>query len=189
MKRFPKFRCALSGRSPVGWRPTALILAVLSIFALADSTVAQDDTTDTTTVKTILSFNTMLGDPGNGTAGDKAKNVIRDYMGPASPWIIHSVQGTLKTDGSLTVAVRGLVLPNGTNPVPFFRAALSCQDPTNSTKGKLFFTKPFRADSAGNSDITGTISLPTHCIAPIVLITSPALPDNFEGFWFAVTGR
>jgi hypothetical protein len=71
-----KLRCALSGRSLVGWRPTALILAVLSIFALADSTFAQDDTadtTDTTTVRTILQFGTMIADPGSGTPADKAK--------------------------------------------------------------------------------------------------------------------
>ena len=180
---------ALGSRSPVGWRSTALVLAVLSIFALADSMFAQDETTDTTTIKTIVAFGTMIGDPGNGTPAAKAKNVIRGYMGPGSPWIIHSVQGTLKTDGSLTVTVRGLVLPNGTNPVPFFRAALSCQDPAASTKGKLFFTKPFLADPSGNSNIAGTVSLPSECIAPIVLITSPAVPNNPDGFWFAVTGQ
>ena len=187
-----KFRCARNGRSPVGWRPTALILAVFSIFALADSTFAQEDTTDTTdttTVRTILAFGTMIGDPGSGTPADKAKNVIRGYMGPGSPWIIHSVEGSLKTDGSLTVSVRGLVLPNGTNPVPFFRAALSCQDPANSTKGKLFFTRTFSADVSGNSNIAGKVSLPNECIAPIVLITSPPVAGNSDGFWFAVTGR
>jgi hypothetical protein len=97
--------------------------------------------------------------------------------------------GTLKTDGSLTVTVRGLVLTNNTNPVPFFRAALSCQDPANSNNGKLFFTQQFRADSNGNSDIAGRVSLPSECIAPIILITSPPVMNNFDGFWFAVTGR
>jgi hypothetical protein len=187
MKKFPCIlESALSSRSPLGWRSTALVLAVLSIFALADSTFAQD----AATVKTILSFSTMIGDPGTATSADKAKNVIRGYSGPNSPWVLlHSVEGTLKTDGSLTVTVRGLVLPDGTNPVPFFRAALSCQDPANSTKGKLFFTKTFAADASGNSDIAGTVSLPSECIAPIVLITSPALAGNPDGFWFAVTGQ
>jgi hypothetical protein len=181
MKKFPSILDgALSSRSPVGWRSTALVLAVLSIFALADSAFAQDDPT----VQTILSFGTMIGDPGSGPS-----NVIRGYSGPPAPWVIHSVMGTLKTDGSLTVTVRGLVLTNNTNPVPFFRAALSCQDPANSNKGKLFFTKEFRADANGNSDIVGTVSLPSKCVAPIVLITSPPVMNNFDGFWFAVTGR
>jgi hypothetical protein len=168
-------------RSPVIWR----FIAALTIITLAGSMFAQD----AVTIKTILSFGTMIGDPGNGTPANKAKNVIRGYLGPDSPWLISSVQGSLKSNGALTVTVRGLVLPDGTNPVPFFRAALSCQDPANSTKGKLFFTKPFRADAAGNSNIAGTVTLPSLCIAPIILVTSPAVPGNFDGFWFAVTGR
>jgi hypothetical protein len=122
-------------------------------------------------------------------AAAKAKNVIRGYLGPDSPWFIRSVQGSLKSNGALTVTVSGLVLPDGTNPVPFFRAALSCQSPTDSTKGKLFFTKTFPADTKGNSNIVGTVSLPSQCIAPIILVTSPALAGNPLGFLFAVTGK
>ena len=193
-------RCFLnsapSSRSPIGWRSiTSLVLAGLAIFVLGGSMVAQDQdqdqdqNEDAATIKTILTFGTMIGDPGSATPAAKAKNVIRGYLGPASPWLISSVQGSLKSNGALTVTVRGLVLPDGTNPVPFFRAALSCQDPANSTKGELFFTKTFRADTKGNSDIVGTVSLPSHCIAPIILVTSPAVPGNSAGVWFAVTGR
>jgi hypothetical protein len=188
-------RCFLnsapSSRSPIGWRSiTPLVLAGLAIFALAGSMVAQDqEEEDVATIKTILTFGTMIGDPGNGTPATKAKNVIRGYLGPDLPWLISSVQGSLKSNGALTVTVRGLVLIDGTNPVPFFRAALSCQDPANSTKGKLFFTKTFPADAAGNSNIAGTVSLPSQCIAPIILVTSPAVTGNSAGFWFAVTGR
>jgi hypothetical protein len=191
-------RCFLnsapSSRSPIGWRSiTSLVLAGLAIFVLGGSMVGQDQDQnqdeDAATIKTILTFGTMIGDPGSATPAAKAKNVIRGYLGPASPWLIGSVQGSLKSNGALTVTVRGLVLPDRTNPVPFFRAAVSCQDPANSTKGELFFTKTFRADAKGNSDIAGTVSLPSHCIAPIILVTSPAVPGNSAGFWFAVTGR
>ena len=187
-------RCFLnsapSSRSPIGWRSiTPLVLAGLFIFTLGGSMVAQDQDEDAATIKTILTFGTMIGDPGNGTPAAKAKNVIRGYLGPDSPWLISSVQGSLKSNGALTVTVRGLVLPDGKNPVPFFRAALSCQDPANSTKGKLFFTKTFPADAKGNSNIAGPVSLPSHCIAPIILVTSPAVTGNSAGFWFAVTGQ
>lgn len=185
MKKFPCIvNSASSNRSPVGWRSTALVLAVLSIFALAGSTFAQEDEDAVTVPKTVLSFSTMIGDPGSGP-----RNVIRGYKGPPAPWVIHSVQGTLKTDGSLTATVRGLVLTNNTNPVPFFRAAVSCQDPADSNKGLLFFTKTFAADASGNSNIAGKVSLPSECEAPIVLITSPSVAGNPDGFWFAVTGR
>jgi len=177
-----------SNGSPVKWRSImSLVIAGLTTFALTGSMVAQDE--DAATIKTIVSFSTMIGDPGNGSPAAKAKNVIRGYLGPDSPWFISSVQGSLKTNGALTVTVRGLVLPTGTNPVPFFRAALSCQNPTDSTKGRLFFTKTFPADSKGNSNIAGMITLPSQCIAPIILVTSPALPGNPLGFWFAVTGK
>jgi len=132
----------------------------------------------------------MIGDPGNSTAAARAKNVVRGYMGPDPVWVIRgSVKGELKTNKQLEITVRGLVLLNGTNPVPFFRGAVSCQDPTNSTKGKLFFTKPFAATPTGNSNIEGTVAVPAHCIAPIVFVTSPAVPGNPAGFWFAVTGQ
>jgi len=142
-----------SSRSPMGWRSiTPLLLAGLTILALVGSVAAQDE--EASTIKTILTFGTMIGDPGNGTPAAKAKNVIRGYLGPDSPWLISSVQGSLKSNGALTVTVRGLVLPDGTNPVPFFRAALSCQDPADSTKGKLFFTKTFPADAQSASRAT-----------------------------------
>ena len=143
-------RCSLnsapSSRSPIGWRSiTSLVLAGLAVFVLGGSMVGQDQDQvqnqdeDAATIKTILTFGTMIGDPGSG-----------------------SFQGSLKSNGALTVTVRGLVLPDRTNPVPFFRAAVSCQDPANSTKGELFFTKTFRADAKGNSDIAGTVSLQSH---------------------------
>ena len=163
-----------------------LAIATLSVFMLAGSLAAQD----AVPVRNLISFSSMLGDPGNGTPGAAARNVIRGYQGPPPPWIIlGSITGVLKTNGVIAVTVRGLVLPNRINPVPFFRAALSCQSPTDSTKGRLFFTKPFPADASGNADIADTITMPLHCIAPIVLVTSPAVPGNAAGFWFAVTGK
>jgi hypothetical protein len=100
---------APSRRSPVIWKSiTSLVLAALTIVTLVGSMDAQDATytQDSTTVKTILSFGTMIGDPGTGTTADKARNVIRGYGGPDSPWLIQSAQGTLKTNGSLTVTQR-----------------------------------------------------------------------------------
>ena len=87
MKKFPSILdSALSSRSPVGWRATALVLTVLSIFALAGSTFAQEDEDAVTVPKTVLSFSTMIGDPGSGP-----RNVIRGYNGPPAPWVIRSV--------------------------------------------------------------------------------------------------
>jgi hypothetical protein len=171
----------------------AALTLTVGLLTTCASLMAQDAAADpdaTVTVKNVLAFDNMIGDPGNATPAARAKNVIRGYLGPDSPWVIKGfVKGELKTNKQLQITVRGLVLPNGTNPVPFFRGAVSCQDPTNSTKGKLFFTKTFSATSAGNSNIEASVPLPAHCIAPIVLVSSPAVPGNPAGFWFAVTGQ
>jgi hypothetical protein len=45
-------------------------------------------------------------------------------------------------------------------------------------------TGDFKADTAGDSTIHATVSLPHPCIAPIVLVTGPTGVD----VWFAATG-
>jgi hypothetical protein len=171
----------------------AALTLTVGLLTTCASLMAQDAAADqdaTVTVNNVLAFDNMIGDPGNATAAARAKNVIRGYRGPDSPWLIKGfVKGELKTNKRLEITGRGLVLPNGMNPVPFFRGAVSCQDPTNSTKGKLYFTRTFAATPAGNSNIEGSVPLPAHCIAPIVLVTSPAVSGNPAGFWFAVTGQ
>ena len=82
------------------WRfATLLVLAALTISTLVGSMFAQDTDTDAAvTVKTILSFSTMIGDPGNGSPANKAKNVIRGYVGPDSPWLIKGSEDEWSTD-------------------------------------------------------------------------------------------
>jgi hypothetical protein len=81
------------------------------------------------------------------------------------------------------VKVRGLVIPvapfNGTNPVPFFKAVVSCV-----TAPGVFdnvSTGMFPANTAGDSMIDDTVTLPTVCKNPIVFVTSPT------GAWFSKT--
>src|SRR5580704_9056699 len=107
-----------------------------------------------------------------------------------APWVIlRSVRGELRTDGRLTIFVRGLVIPiapfNNSNPSAMFGAELSCQDPTDSTKSVLFSAGTFPATTgadAGDANIVAKLTLPNQCTAPVILITSPG------GAWFAATG-
>jgi hypothetical protein len=137
-----------------------------------------------------LKFDTMapVTGPYVGTA-----NPIRTVPGGGFPWMIRAGTGSLKSDGHLLVHVRGLVLADqlpvpvalqGTNPIPHFRAIVSCQ--SISAGGAAIVsnvsTGQFPASAAGNSDINATVSLPRPCIAPIVFVTSPG------GAWFAATG-
>ncbi|SRR6266851_1187146 len=139
---------------------------------------------------TIVKFTTMtpVTGPYVGTA-----NPIRTVPGGGLPWMITAGTGSLKSDGHLLVHVRGLVLADqspvpaalqGTNPIPDFRAIVSCQtigDGGTATVSNVS-TGDFPASTKGNSDINATVSLPRPCIAPVVFVTSPG------GAWFAATG-
>ena len=77
-----------------------------------------------------------------------------------------------------------MVLTNtGSNPVPFFRAILSCLVPSGTTVTTVnLATGNFAANQDGDARIRATLSLPSSCVAPIVFVTSPGLS------WFAASG-
>ncbi len=175
-------------------------IACLASAVLALPARAQDssDTPDTTAARrgtfTILSFDVMTGNPGS----TEAANVIRGFNGGGSPWAITgSVHGLLRSNGQLIVVVKGLVISGGQdkgqNPVPQFRAALSCQDPADATAGQLYFTDLVPATTgsgsqAGDATIIGRVALPPACFAPLIFIASPPSSSSPAGAWFAVTG-
>jgi len=142
---------------------------------------------------TVLKFDTMapVTGPYVGTA-----NPIRGIAGGGLPWMLKSATGSLKKNGHVLVVVRGLVLANqapvppalrGTNPIPDFRAIVSCQSigAGNTAAVVNVSTVNFKASKAGNSRIDARVKLPRPCIAPIVFVTAPAGNDA----WFAATGR
>jgi hypothetical protein len=121
-------------------------------------------------------------------------NPIRGVPGGGLPWAIGSIHGELKADGKLEINVDSLTLANDplvpanqrlTNPLSSFRALVSCQsfDANKLPTIVNTSTDAFPASPAGDSEIETTITLPTHCFAPVVFVTSPG------GAWLAVTGR
>jgi hypothetical protein len=117
---------------------------------------------------------------------------VRGLAGGGLPWEIGKAQGELRSDGRLEVRVEGLVLARkapvpanlqGTNPVPQFRAIVSCLTPAQPVNGENFATDPFPASPQGDARFKGMVELPASCVAPIVFVTSPA------NQWFAATGR
>src|SRR5262245_25385962 len=143
--------------------------------------------------KKTLDFDTMVGGPRPFTG---ATNAIRTVPGGGLPWMVDEAKGKLRVDGRIEVEVQGLVLdPNdaqviaaglaGTNPVPNFKAIVSClsRDAAGTTATTVNVeTDLFPASPTGDSEIEDTVSLPEPCIAPIVLVPSPG------GQWFAATG-
>jgi hypothetical protein len=119
-------------------------------------------------------------------------NPIRGVAGGGLPWEIAEAHGKLGADGQLKITVEGLVLARhdpvpanlqGTNPVPSFKAIVSCQTITGTIATTTnVATGLFPASTAGDATIKAFVTLPSPCIAPIVFVTSPG------GQWFAATG-
>src|SRR5216684_7152917 len=156
------------------------LVTVLALLVLVTFGAAQ---TDESTVLEFASMASVTG-PFVGTA-----NPIRGVSGGGLPWMISKGQGELRSNGDLEVHVRGLVLAGGplagTNPVPNFRALVSCQSIDSNGQASVvnISTDNFPATAAGDSDIQATVELPTPCFAPVVFVTSPT------GSWFVITGR
>lgn len=135
--------------------------------------------------QTVLAFETMA--PVSGAF--VGSSLIRGIPGGGKPWLISSAQGELATDGTLEVQVTGLVLDpsavpapfGGTNPVPNFKAIVSCLNSDGTTTNVS--TGPFPASIDGNAEIESTIALPSPCFAPLIFVAASFGP------WFAVTGR
>jgi len=133
--------------------------------------------------QTVLAFETMA--PVSGAF--VGTSTLRNIPGGGAPWVISSAQGSLDTDGNLEVDVTGLVLApsvpvrGGTNPVPNFKAIVSCLNADGSTTNVS--TGPFPASLDGNSEIQARVDLPSPCFAPIIFVAASFGP------WFAVTGR
>jgi hypothetical protein len=122
-----------------------------------------------------------------------ATNAIRGLAGGGLPWEIGDATADLRADGRLHVDVEGLVLARrspvpanlqGTNPIPQFKAIVSCLTTSGGAAATTNVSTPLvPASAAGDAEIDASVDLPSPCFAPIVFVTSPG------GAWFAVTGR
>ena len=104
----------------------------------------------------------------------------RGIKGGGLPWVISTGTGSVGQDGTVAVTVTGLIIVvppvNGRNPVPFFRATVSCLTPDGVVNVS---TGLFPASPAGDSHIHAVVDLPRPCQEPIVFVVSPT------GAWFA----
>ena len=156
---------------------TIVLLTAFSVGAWADDRVLRADT--------------MVGVDGPfvGTA-----NPIRGINGGGLPWVLDNAEVDLDRDGKLEVEVEGLIIPTvegfGNNPVPFFRAIVSCLSVDaggNVVTANIMTTNDAEVMEGdplnGDAKIEEDVELPTPCIAPIVFVTSP------DGSWFSATGQ
>lgn len=97
------------------------------------------------------------------------------------PWQIERGSVLLQSKGRLRLSVKGLVIPASgtTGPVQTVTASLACADGSTSQ------TDSVPISTAGDATIDTTITLPSTCLAPIVLVN----PNGIAGLYIAVTGR
>jgi hypothetical protein len=141
----------------------------------------------------VLAFNTMAPVVGPFVTTPTQSNPIRGVNGGGLPWQIDMAHGLLGGDGRLLVQVQGLVLLDGapvpenlrgTNPIPSFRAIVSCLSIVDGASVTTnVTTDPFPATTTGDSKIQATVSLPSPCVAPIIFVGPSATT------WFSVTGQ
>lgn len=120
------------------------------------------------------------------------KTAIGDVGSCGKIWKLKSGFAQLKSDGSLEVDAKGLVLNdpttaayNGTpDGVDAVAAAVICTSP--SGVGVVAQTDPVPLSKAGDVHIRTKVNLPSACIAPVI-----ALRERYEGKiggWLAATG-
>lgn len=141
-----------------------------------------------------IEFDTMAGNQGPfvGEAG-----AIRGVPAGGLPWTLEEGSAELRRD-DLEVEVEGLVLdPDddrvpedlaGTNPVPSFKAVLSCLTFEDSERRvENVETDPVETDEEGDAKIEAEVDVPGPCYAPVVFVTAGSDPPGT--IWFAVGGR
>jgi hypothetical protein len=154
------------------WR-RFLVAAVgaLSLVGAGTASVGADGRGDR-----VISFDSMTAVTGSavGAVND------RGIKGGGLPWVITSGTGSVDRQGDVSVSVKGLIIVvppvNGHNPVPFFKATVSCITPDGVVNVS---TGNFPASPAGDSTIKATVDLPHPCKDPIVFVAAPT------GQWFA----
>ena len=130
-----------------------------------------------------------------GVDGPFLNYEIREGLpGDSRPWEVERIHGVLLEDGTLTILVRGLIIPDrpdvfpesvrGINPSPQFRAAVSCLNEVgDDVVIENVISQGFPANQQGDSFIHTKLELPETCAAPIVFILS-----GRNNVWFSVTG-
>ena len=159
------------------WIP-AVVVTLLAVGLIAQASAGNGPGS------TVLKFKTMVGTVAPYTGA----NAIRGIVGAGSPWSIDTANGKLEANGDLSIKVTGLIITGtGANPVPEFRAVVSCQSIADGAAVVVNrVTAPFPATTSGDASFKGNVDLPKPCIAPIVFVTNgTGVPP---GGWFSVTG-
>ncbi len=99
-----------------------------------------------------------------------------------APWALQSGHVRLGQSGALEVSVNGLVLTTtGANPVPGLAASVFCDGTLAATTASVPFS------TTGDARIHATVSLPSPCLAPAVLL-NPDVTSVVTSVYIAFDG-
>lgn len=113
-------------------------------------------------------------------------------VGPGTlPWGLTEGSVRLRDDGRVDVRVDGLVLTSGSlagtpGPVTGIAASLFCGADSNTTPAATTAVAPLSSD--GDAVIHTTVTLPSTCLAPIVLIQFVTTTTTLQPRYIALTG-
>jgi hypothetical protein len=170
--------------------PKRLLLPVLVLALVASSLVfalgASADRGDRDGTSTDLLDSSLA--PSLPTPTDP---MIHGVAPGGAPWALSAGSLRLRGDGRLDIRIDGLVLPTvgtGTTPGPVtgVAASLFCGADSSTTPAATTATVPLSGD--GDAVIRTTVTLPSTCLAPIVLI-SPVIGTTLNtSVYIALTG-
>jgi len=117
--------------------------------------------------------------------GPNVEPTIAGIAPGGRPWVLKSGHVNLSRGGLLEVSVEGLLfapdaggnLPGTRDGITQVSASLVCAN------GPVITTNPVEFSVTGNAQIHQWLSLPAHCVGPIVLIRALS-----AGPWLAATG-
>jgi hypothetical protein len=161
----------------------ALAVVVLGLTATSVGAFSRTQGSEASRGKTVFRSN-LIGVPAS------LKVLIRGVPAGGFPWTVSEGSARVTGGGQLTVDVEGLLitgtdtkLDGTTGPVKSVFASLTCEG-ASPTSPVVVSTTVVPLSPEGDSEIHQHISLPSTCLAPIVLIRA-----NLDGFpWIAATG-
>ncbi len=125
-------------------------------------------------------------DPRTAVRGPVAASLPADpalfgVLPGTAPWAIDEGHVRVRSDGTLRLRVRGLVIPtppaNGTNPVPLLSASVYCSGALVATSKTVPFSP--KGDARINQDLG---ELPAPCANPGVLVHPNDNTTRYIGF-------
>lgn len=139
----------------------------------------------------------------NGNDNDNARVLLRASLAPSHPddpaihgvaaggvpWVLDRGTARIGADGHVQVKLKGLVIPiahgtlpaNTARPVTVVSASLYCA-PDSAAAAATTKSVPISED--GDATIDDRVSLPSTCLAPIVLVH----PNDSAGAYISATG-